>query len=175
MTKKTIKSRKAISPILATLLLVVIAVAAIVVTYAWIMTYMNNANHQAGVILFMANVNFYNDSGTPKIAIDIGDSGTQGTNIALLYVGTSETNMQNQTFTPAQPPVTQWRICNDHDKLQLDTRHDILFQSAGPSRSDPRTRFSTSTSQPKKKHDNLSFLSDLKNRPHSPKSRQKEI
>ena len=106
MTKKTIKSRKAISPILATLLLVVIAVAAIVVTYAWIMTYMTNANHQAGVILFMANVNFYNDSGTPKIAIDIGDSGIKGTTITALYVGTSETNMQEQTFIPAQPPVS---------------------------------------------------------------------
>jgi len=106
MTKKTSKSRKAISPILATLLLVVIAVAAIVVTYAWIMTYMNNANQQAGVILYMANVNFYNDSGTKKIAIDIGDSGTQGTTLTVLYVGTSETSMQNQTFTPAQPQVT---------------------------------------------------------------------
>ncbi len=47
MTKRMIKSRKAISPILATLLLVVIAVAAIVVTYAWIMTYMGNASHQS--------------------------------------------------------------------------------------------------------------------------------
>lgn len=110
MTKKTIKSRKAISPILATLLLVVIAVAAIVVTYAWIMTYMNNANHQAGVILYMANVNFYNDSGTKKIAIDIGDSGTAGTTITVLYVGTSETSMQNQTFTPTQPPVSNTQM-----------------------------------------------------------------
>jgi len=105
MTKKTSKSRKAISPILATLLLVVIAVAAIVVTYAWIMTYMNNANHQAGVILFLSNINFYNDSGTKKIAIDIGDSGTAGTYISILYLGTSETSMQNQTFTPTQPWV----------------------------------------------------------------------
>jgi flagellin-like protein len=45
------KSRKAISPILATLLLIVIAVAAIVVTYAWIMTYMGNTTSQAGVLL----------------------------------------------------------------------------------------------------------------------------
>lgn len=47
-TKTPLKSRMGISPILATLLLIVIAVAAIVVTYAWIMTYMSSAGRQAG-------------------------------------------------------------------------------------------------------------------------------
>jgi len=46
-----LKSKKAISPILATLLLIVIAVAAIVVTYAWVMIYMTSAGTQAGVML----------------------------------------------------------------------------------------------------------------------------
>ena len=110
MSKKMIKPRKAISPILATLLLVVIAVAAIVVTYAWIMTYMTNANRQAGVVLYMGNINFYNQSGTPKIGIDVGDSGTQGTTIIALYIGTSDTSMQSQTFTPAQPPVAAGQL-----------------------------------------------------------------
>ncbi len=36
---KKLRSRRGISPILATLLLIVIAVAAVVITYAWIMTY----------------------------------------------------------------------------------------------------------------------------------------
>ena len=36
---RKLRSRKGISPILATLLLIVIAVATVVVTYAWIMTY----------------------------------------------------------------------------------------------------------------------------------------
>jgi len=39
MARSLMKSKRAISPILATLLLIVIAVAAIVVTYTWIMTY----------------------------------------------------------------------------------------------------------------------------------------
>jgi len=51
MNLKLAKTRKAISPILATLLLIVIAVAAIVVTYAWIMTYMSSSTTQAGVLL----------------------------------------------------------------------------------------------------------------------------
>ena len=96
LTKRIRKSRKAISPILATLLLVVIAVAAIVVTYAWIMTYMNNAGRQAGVILYKANVNFYNQS----IDVDVGNSGTSNTQLTTLYVGTSTTSLMNYTITP---------------------------------------------------------------------------
>ena len=56
--KKIFKSKKAISPILATLLLIVIAVAAIVVTYAWLTTYMDSTTQQAGVLPYKANVNF---------------------------------------------------------------------------------------------------------------------
>lgn len=96
-----VKSRKAISPILATLLLVVIAVAAIVVTYAWIMTYMNNAGRQAGVMLYEANTRFYKDqNSTLMIDIDVGNSGTSDTQLTTLYVGTSTTSLLNQTITP---------------------------------------------------------------------------
>jgi flagellin-like protein len=105
LTRRTSKSRKAISPILATLLLVVIAVAAIVVTYAWIMTYMTNAGKQAGVMLYKSNVNFYNVSGVKKIDVDMGNSGTSDTRIIQLYVGTSASTLQNQTITPVALPA----------------------------------------------------------------------
>jgi flagellin-like protein len=101
LIKRIKKSRKAISPILATLLLVVIAVAAIVVTYAWIMTYMNNAGRQAGVMLYEANTRFYKDQNfTLMIDIDVGNSGTSDTQLTTLYVGTSTTSLLNQTITP---------------------------------------------------------------------------
>ena len=103
MRRNVLKSRKAISPILATLLLIVIAVAAIVVTYAWIMTYMTGAGQQAGVRLFKLNVNFYTQDSTKKIDIDVGNSGTSDTQIILLYTGTSSTTLQNQTTTPTLP------------------------------------------------------------------------
>ena len=96
MIKRFSRSRKAISPILATLLLIVIAVAAIVVTYAWIMTYMGGL--QRDVRLFKANVNF---NGT-NIDIDIGNFGSTSTTITEVYVGTSETNMSKQTPTLPQ-------------------------------------------------------------------------
>jgi len=102
-TKNMLKSKKAISPILATLLLIVIAVAAIVVTYAWIMTYMSSAGQQAGVMLYKANVRFYIDGGADKIDIDIGNSGTSNTQIIQVYVGNSPTALQNKTTTPSLP------------------------------------------------------------------------
>jgi flagellin-like protein len=96
-TKTSSKSKRGISPILATLLLIVIAVAAIVVTYAWIMTYMSSAGHQAGVMLYEANVRFYNDNGTKKIDIDVGNSGTSDTEIIKIYIGTSQSNLTDAT------------------------------------------------------------------------------
>jgi len=103
LTHKLFKSKKGISPILATLLLVVIAVAAIVVTYAWVMTYMTHTTGQAGVVLYPANVRFYGN-GT-KIDIDIQDTGTSDTTIIQVYVGTSSSTMDNQTISPLPIPA----------------------------------------------------------------------
>jgi flagellin-like protein len=100
LTRNMLKSKKAISPILATLLLIVIAVAAIVVTYAWVMTYMGTTTQQAGVIPYKANVAF----GTGSIAVDIGNSGTSSGQIVAIYVGTSASTLQNQTnINPSLP------------------------------------------------------------------------
>ena len=90
------KSRKAITPILATLLLIVIAVAAIVVTYAWIMTYMGGLGQQAGVTLYKENVRFY---GTPTDAaknltdFTVRNSGKTNTQILRIYIGSSSGNL----------------------------------------------------------------------------------
>jgi flagellin-like protein len=91
--KKFLNSKKAISPILATLLLIVIAVAAIVVTYAWITTYMGSATSQAGVILYPENVRF--DTGITEITV--GNSGTENTWIVRVWLGDSSGNMTDVT------------------------------------------------------------------------------
>jgi len=90
-----LKSKKAISPILATLLLIVIAVAAIVVTYAWIMTYMTSAGQQAGVTLFPENT-FWNAT-EKKTYVTIHNTGTADTKIVTLYVGTTQNNLVDVT------------------------------------------------------------------------------
>ncbi|MCW4011258.1 MAG: hypothetical protein NWF05_11690 [Candidatus Bathyarchaeota archaeon] len=97
-----LKSRKGISPILATLLLIVIAVAAISITYAWIMTYTESATDKAGVMLYQANV-FYNstDTNNLSITVDIGNSGTSDDVVNAIYFGASESSMSSQTITPA--------------------------------------------------------------------------
>ncbi|MCJ7561216.1 hypothetical protein MUO79_11485 [Candidatus Bathyarchaeota archaeon] len=97
--KKMLHSKKAISPILATLLLIVIAVAAIVVTYAWITTYMGSATQQAGVLLNKANVSF--NATTGVIIIDVQNTGTSDTKIAAVYIGTSASSATQQT--PTEP------------------------------------------------------------------------
>jgi flagellin-like protein len=93
--KSVVKSKKAISPILATLLLIVIAVAAIVVTYAWIMTYMTSAGQQAGVMLYKENVNWNITEKTTYLVI--GNSGTANAKVVRLYMGTSQNNLINVT------------------------------------------------------------------------------
>jgi flagellin-like protein len=91
--KTFLNSKKAISPILATLLLIVIAVAAIVVTYAWISTYMSSATRQAGVILYNENVRFDTDA----TEITVGNSGTSDTRIVRVWLGNSSGSMMDVT------------------------------------------------------------------------------
>ena len=95
VTKNMLKSKKAITPILATLLLIVIAVAAIVVTYAWIMTYMTSAGQQAGVMLGKENI--YWNSTDKKTYITIKNSGTANAKIVRLYMGTTQYNLIDVT------------------------------------------------------------------------------
>ena len=91
--RKLLNSKKAISPILATLLLIVIAVAAIVVTYAWISTYMGTATSSAGVILYKENIRFDTD----VTEITVGNSGTEDTYIVRVWLGDSSGNMTDVT------------------------------------------------------------------------------
>ncbi|MEM3378304.1 MAG: archaellin/type IV pilin N-terminal domain-containing protein [Candidatus Bathyarchaeia archaeon] len=99
-TRKRFNHEKAISPILATLLLIVIAVAATVITYAWITTYMGSTTQQASFIPYKANVNFVAGS-TKQITIDIGNSGTATGQIVKVYIGESPTTAQAYGTNPA--------------------------------------------------------------------------
>jgi len=100
-TKNKLKSKKAISPILATLLLIVIAVAAIVVTYAWVMTYMTSTTGQAGVLLTKDSVSWPNST---AIILYVRNTGTSDTLIDAVYIGTTATNLPKQTDVAYAPP-----------------------------------------------------------------------
>ena len=100
--RRIFRNERGISPILATLLLIVIAVAAIIVTYAWITTYMGGATSHAGVYLQKEAVSW--GSGTPKnITIYVRNSGTADAYIDKVYIGTSENNLLLQTDVAFNP------------------------------------------------------------------------
>ena len=90
---KMLESKRGISPILATLLLIVIAVAAIIVTYAWVMTFMGAQTTAGGIILEMENVNW---PGTSTV-IDIRNVGTSDARIVRLYIGNAISNLTEVT------------------------------------------------------------------------------
>jgi archaeal type IV pilus assembly protein PilA len=99
--KSMIKSKKGISPILATLLLIVIAVAAVIVTYAWVITFTESTTSQAGAILTVENIRF--DTATDDIVITIRNSGTADGTVDSVYVGTSSSNLVLQSASDVDP------------------------------------------------------------------------
>jgi flagellin-like protein len=96
LTKNMLKSKKAISPILATLLLIVIAVAAIVVTYAWVMTYMGSAGQQAGVMLKKDALCLWQ---TGNVTIYVRNIGTSDAEIDKVYI--NSVPQDSLTFDPS--------------------------------------------------------------------------
>ena len=106
---KKLTSRKGISPILATLLLIAIAVGAVIITYAWVITFVSTQTAQSGAVLSLGNLRFYNTSLTDRyIEIVIMNSGTADAKIADVYVGTSSTALIKQTSASVTyDPTTQ--------------------------------------------------------------------
>jgi flagellin-like protein len=104
-TKNMLKSKKAISPILATLLLIVIAVAAIVVTYAWVMTYMSTTTSRASEELVGENIRFHDNT---NVTITLRSTGTSDSKVVAIYEGTSSTNLKalnSGNVSPSLPKV----------------------------------------------------------------------
>ena len=90
-----IGSNKGISPILATLLLVVITTTAAVMTYSWVMSYISSKGEKAeAVMLYLANVRFTNSTsgGGTGVVIDIGNAGTTSTKVRI-YGGNAPNNL----------------------------------------------------------------------------------
>lgn len=98
---KTLKSKRGISPILATLLLIVIAVAAVVVTYAWIMTYTRTVTGAEN--LGVMAIRKYNAT---AYFIDVKNLGTVNATVVKVRIGGSAGNtgwitLTNSTLIPA--------------------------------------------------------------------------
>ena len=97
---KIVRSKKGISPILATLLLIVIAVAAVIVTYAWVLTFTGTQTQQAGVLLTKENVSWPTST---TISVVVRNTGTSNGKITAVYMGTSSTNLNLSISTSPTP------------------------------------------------------------------------
>lgn len=100
--KRMLKSKKGISPILATLLLIVIAVAAVIVTYAWVMTFTGSQTQQAGLQIVNENVSWPTST---TISVVIRDTGTSNGKITDAYIGTSSANLAKATVASPTLPA----------------------------------------------------------------------
>lgn len=82
--KKMLKSKEGISPILATLLLIVIAVAAVIVTYAWVMTFTATQTERAGKMIEFdsAVINATSDN----VTVYVRNSGTEQVTLDKVYI-----------------------------------------------------------------------------------------
>ncbi len=81
---KMLKAKKGISPILATLLLIVIAVAAVIVTYAWVMTFTTTQTTTAGKMIKFDSAVI--NSVTDNAVIYVRNTGTEVVTIDKIYV-----------------------------------------------------------------------------------------
>jgi urease beta subunit len=101
---------------------------------------------QDEIFLYKANVRFYDDSGVKKIDLDIGNSGTANTQIIQVYMGTSASNLENQTTIPALPvPLAAGSIVRItiiytwtqgtiyYFKVETSTTQSLLFIEIAPS------------------------------------------
>jgi flagellin-like protein len=99
---KLLVSRRGVSPVLAVLLLIVIAVGAAVVTYAWVMTFTSTQTGHAGGVLVRENVRFYGSPADAKNRTDITirNTGISDAKVAAVYWSNSSfASLQKLTAT----------------------------------------------------------------------------
>jgi flagellin-like protein len=100
---KTLKNKKAVSPIIATLLLILIAVAAGVIIYVWTTSYVGTQIGSAGggETFIITNVKYYISTGEPNVNVTIINQGTAAINITRVRVYTSNyTNLIAYSASP---------------------------------------------------------------------------
>ena len=93
--------RRGISPILSTLLLIVVAFAAVAITYSWILTSGSSIDAKSDFKPQMADVSF-NSTG---IYIEVQNAGKNPGELTALYIGSNYSNL-NKTATTQTFPIS---------------------------------------------------------------------
>jgi flagellin-like protein len=120
---KTLKNKKAVSPIIATLLLILIAVAAGVIIYVWTTSYIGTQIGSAGgqETFVITNVKYYKSNGNDYVNVTIANQGASAINITIVKVYTS-----NYTTLIAYSHSSPLKIViNPGDTYTLNTQLDL--------------------------------------------------
>ena len=75
-----VKNEKAISPVLAVLLMIAVAVAAALITYAWVMTYLSSTTSRAGHAIQIQSVDWISATEVHVYVQNVGDGTIELTN-----------------------------------------------------------------------------------------------
>jgi len=86
-------NRKAVSPVIATLLMIAIAVAASVVMYSWMNTMVKNQSTQSQTAIRLEEVQFNVVADEKFIKVSIRNTGTVGAVIKTVYVYKQDTQL----------------------------------------------------------------------------------
>ncbi len=145
--KKWLKNRKAVSPVIAALLLIAISVAAAVITYSWVMTMIEGSGSQAQTAIRVDLVSWYNDT---EVTVDYGvkvtlrNTGGVAANIETLYIWVSETlivtledigyaigpsSVQKLGFTQIHTTTDHW--LSFYDDADVDNVDTITIEGDG--------------------------------------------
>jgi len=98
-----IRKRKAISPLITTLLLIAIAVAASVLTYSWVMSMVGSQSAQAQTQIRIDTVAWNKASSGQGFSIIIRNTGSVAATIESITVRLNTAGSTTQTFNPLVP------------------------------------------------------------------------
>ena len=104
--RKFRRNARAISPVIATLLMIAIAVVASLVTYAWVMGYMNFTTSKTGKAIQIQSVSYNPTGDVFTIYVqNVGDSDLQFSTANFIFVNggaaTAQTIVSGTTGSPA--------------------------------------------------------------------------
>lgn len=94
--KRMLRNRRAVSPVIASLLLIAIAVAASVITYSWVMSMVKTQGSQAQTSLRLDEAQLDVANSENQIKMDVRNTGSVAVLIKTLYVYHGDTLVVKQ-------------------------------------------------------------------------------
>lgn len=109
--RKLFKSKKAVSPVIAVLLMIVIAVASAILVYAFIISFTVSQSSRASTLISIETVRFIKPYGATA-DIYVRNVGAETAIIAAIYV-------DGENVTTTTPPLTQTIVSNQAVKITI--------------------------------------------------------